>query len=51
MEAKDCIEDANDSFETTYFDEDMEDAREAVRFAARCALRRVAVCCLLLPNL
>ena len=30
LEAKDSIEDANDSFETTYFDEDMDDAREAV---------------------
>jgi hypothetical protein len=30
LEAKDAVEDANDSWETTYFDEDMEDAQAAV---------------------
>lgn len=34
LEAKDAIEDANDSFETTYFDEDMEDAQAAVHVLA-----------------
>merc|ERR1711957_658679 len=35
VEARDCIEDARDSHETTYFDEDLEDAQAGVDAALK----------------
>ena len=36
MEAKDALEDAQDSWDSTYFDEDFQDARDAVRELGDC---------------